>query len=397
MPVPAEYLIEASKLFPGGGEDPLSDCTVHVRDGVIAGVNASAGLENLPRIRCSVLAPGFIDIQINGAGDRQFNDAPDTTTLERMVAGAAKGGTAHLLATYITAPGSGYRQAMVAVERATKEKLPGLLGLHLEGPFINPGRPGIHPAEAIRPLSDEDLDILLGAGHYPRLITLAPEECAPGIIERLVRAGWRVFLGHSLASHELIQSRMAEGLSGATHLFNAMPPLAGREPGPVGAVLDGSLPFAGLIADGIHVHPANLALAYACAGPDRLCLVSDAMLTLGGTATEFSIGDKRIHLREGRLVDDQGTLGGAHLAMDEAVRNMIRMTDARPQDALAMASTTPARALGLEDELGFIRPGHRASFTICDADLKASATISDGVLLHYQTDSSQEDQWAVFS
>ncbi len=224
MPAPAEYLIEASKLFPGGGENPLSDCTVHVRDGVIAGVNASAGLENLPRIRCSVLASGFIDIQINGAGDCQFNDAPETRALERMVAGAAKGGTAHLLATYITAPGFCYRQAMDAVERATREKQPGLLGLHLEGPFISPGRPGIHPAEAIRPLDDEDLHALIASRPFPRLITVAPEECAPGRIECLAKAGWRVFLGHSLASYDLIQSRIAEGLSGATHLFNAMPP-----------------------------------------------------------------------------------------------------------------------------------------------------------------------------
>ncbi|KFB09309.1 N-acetylglucosamine-6-phosphate deacetylase [Nitratireductor basaltis] len=395
MPATAEYVLEASTIYPGGGEAPLSNCTVHVRDGLIAGIGASAGSQNLPRIRCSVLAPGFIDIQINGAGDGQFNDAPDTATLKRMVQGAAKGGTAHLLATYITAPGFGYRQAMEAVERAREGRLPGLLGLHLEGPFISPRRPGIHPAKAIRPLGDRDFDILLGSGDHPRLITLAPEECAPGAIERLASAGWRVFLGHSLASYELIQSRIAEGLSGATHLFNAMPPLAGREPGPVGAVLDGSLPFAGLIADGIHVHPANLALAYSCAGPDRLCLVSDAMLTLGGTATEFSIGDKRVHLRDGRLVDDQGTLGGANLAMDEAVRNMIRLTSARPQDALAMASTTPAKALGLENELGYIRPGHRASFTICDTDLKASATISDGVLLHREFDSRRDEQWAI--
>lgn len=397
MPTPTDFILDAATLYPGGGDAPLRERSVLVRDGRIAELGQKGAFDGLPRIAAAVAAPGFIDIQINGAGDRQFNDTPDRDGLSHMVRGAAKGGTAHLLATYITSPGTGYRTAMATVAEAVQDRLPGLLGLHLEGPFISPQRPGIHPPDAIREPGDEDLKALCVPASHPRLITLAPEECGPDIIAQLTAAGWRVFLGHSVADYETVQSAVAAGLAGATHLFNAMPPLSGREPGPVGAVLDGTLPFAGIIADGIHVHPANLALACDFAGRNRLCLVTDAMLTLGGTVTEFTIGTKTVHLRDGRLADADGRLGGAHLAMDEAVRNMIRFAGTPPQDALAMAATTPARALGLESELGRIAPGYRASFALCDDALSALATISDGVLLHGSPNFEKRETWAAFS
>lgn len=397
MPTATDFILDAATLHPGGGDAPLRDRAVLVREGRIADIGARGGFDGLPRVACEVAAPGFIDLQINGAGDRQFNDTPDRDGVGAMVRGAAKGGTAHLLATYITAPGQGYQTAMAAVADAVGAGVAGLLGLHLEGPFISPRRPGIHPPGAIRPLGADDLDALCIPADHPRLITLAPEECEAGTITRLTEAGWRVFLGHSAAGYDTVQRAAAAGLTGATHLFNAMPPVTGREPGPVGAVLDGTLPFAGIIADGIHVHPANIALARACAGRDRLFLVTDAMLTLGGSTTEFTIGEKTVHLRDGRLSDAEGRLGGAHLAMDEAVRNVIRFTSAAPQDALAMAATTPARALGLEAELGRIAPGYRASLTLCDDRLTARATISDGVLLHLSPEIEKRDPWAAFS
>ncbi|WP_323764027.1 N-acetylglucosamine-6-phosphate deacetylase [Marinovum sp.] len=397
MPTAPDFILEAATLFPGAGAEPLPDRSVLVRGGRIEALGARGAFDGLPRIACDVAAPGFIDIQINGAGDRQFNESPYRDGLSGMVQGAAKGGTAHLLATYITAPGLGYQTAMAAVSEAVRSGLPGLLGLHLEGPFISPQRPGIHPPGAIRQLDAEDLAALCTTADHPRLITLAPEECDADTIARLTEAGWRVFLGHSMADYETVERAVAAGMTGATHLFNAMPPLAGRAPGPVGAVLDGTLPLAGIIADGIHVHPANLALACAVAGWDRLCLVTDAMLTLGGTATEFTIGAKTVTLRGGRLADADGRLGGAHLAMDEAVRNMIRFAGLSPQQALAMAATTPARALGLEAELGRIAPGFRASLAICDDTLNATATISDGVLLHLSPEIEKRTQWAAFT
>lgn len=397
MPTATDFILDAATLHPGGGDAPLRDRSVLVRDGRITDLGARGAFDGLPRVACEVAVPGFIDIQINGAGDRQFNDSPDREGLRAMVAGAAKGGTAHVMATYITAPGQGYRTAMAAVAEAVAAGLPGMLGLHLEGPFISPQRPGIHPPDAIRGLDADDLSALCTPADHPRLITLAPEECAPETITRLTDAGWRVFLGHSVAEYETVQRAVAAGLTGATHLFNAMPPLTGRAPGPVGAVLDGTLPFAGIIADGIHVHPANLALAYANVGRDRLCLVSDAMLTLGGSTTEFTIGAKTVYLRDGRLADAEGRLGGAHLAMDEAVRNMIRFAGIAPQDALAMAATAPARALGLEAELGRIAPGYRASLALCDYRFTARATISDGVLLHLSPEIEKRETWVAFT
>lgn len=401
MPTPTDFVLDAATLYPGDGADPLPDRAVLVQGGRITALGAKGAFDGMRRIACAIAAPGFIDIQINGAGDRQFNDTTTMNGLRAMVAGAAKGGTAHVMATYITAPGTSYQAAMAAVGEGTRAGLPGLLGLHLEGPFISPDRPGIHPPDAIRQMEAADLAALCALAEHPRLITLAPEECAPETIAKLAGAGWQVFLGHSVATYETVQVAAAAGMSGVTHLFNAMPPLTGRAPGPLGTALDGTLPFAGIIADGIHVHPANLSLAYSCVGPSRLCLVTDAMLTLGGTTTEFSVGARRVYLREGRLADAEGRLGGAHLAMDEAVRNMIRFVGIRPQDALAMAATTPARALELEDELGRIAPGYRASFSIFNADFNARATISDGVLLHRDPGpasiEAEEVQWAAFT
>ena len=372
--------IRAAKLFDGAGDQPLSARTVVVEEGRVAAV--VSGDPALPAeatvLETPILAPGFVDLQINGAADVLFNDAPTPEAVAAIAAGARKGGAAHVLPTFITAGGQAYLAAMDAVRTAIDRGVPGVLGVHLEGPFLSPRRPGIHEALAIRPIAPDDLERLTADRAGIGLLTLAPEEQPAGTIARLAAAGWTVFAGHSEATHEAMSLAAGEGLRGVTHLFNAMRQIAPREPGVAGSALDDERLFAGIIADGHHVHPANLRLAAACLGADRLCLVTDAMPTLGGAKTSFTLAGKQIRLHDGRLTDADGTLAGAHLSMIDAVRTMMHHADLSLADALRMASATPAKALGLDHELGRIAHGYRAGMTLLDDGLDVQGVVVDG-------------------
>ncbi|MGI9416724.1 MAG: N-acetylglucosamine-6-phosphate deacetylase [Geminicoccaceae bacterium] len=375
--------IRAEKLFDGQVEQPLSAHTV-----VIEGAHINAVVTGDPALPADaavletpILAPGLLDLQVNGANDVLFNDAPTPETIATITAGGRMGGAAYSLPTFITAEDQAYLAAMKAVGAAIDRGAPGVLGVHLEGPFLSPKRPGIHDVSAIRPMMPDDLDRLTADHAGVQLITLAPEAQPPGTIARLADAGWAVFAGHSEASFDVMREAADEGLRGVTHLFNAMRQIGPREPGVVGSALDDERLFAGIIADGHHVHPANLRLAAACLGPERLCLVTDAMPTSGGHATSFTLGGKEIRLVDGRLTDADGTLAGAHLGMIDAVRNMMRLAGISLADALRMASTTPAKAIGLDRELGRIAPGFRAGFTLLDETLSVHGVVVDGRIL----------------
>ena len=369
--------IHADLLYEGGGQSALGDRLIEVAGGRIVAVRpaSEAPPEARPR-RFPIVAPGFIDLQINGGGGVLFNDAPSVETVARMAAAAREGGTAHLLPTFVTAPDAAYSDALAAVDGAIRAGVPGILGAHLEGPFLSPARPGIHPARHIRPMTGDDADRIAAFPH-PVLLTLAPEEVAPALLDRLVAAGVTVFAGHTEATAEQIAAAADRGLTGVTHLWNAMSQLQGRAPGVVGAALTDARLAAGLIADGIHVHPANLRLAAAMIG-DRLFLVTDAMATLGSDIGGFDLGGVPIRLKGGRLVSPDGTLAGAHLAMDAAVRNMMALGGVPAADALEMASGAAARAIGLGDALGRIAPGWRASLTCLDAGMHARSVMIDG-------------------
>jgi len=370
--------IAARRLFPGGGRPPEEDRIIEVSGGRIAWIRPQADAPPGPAPRVfDTVAPGFIDLQINGGGGLLFNDAPTPETIEMIARAARKGGTAHILPTFITDKGASYARAIDAVERAIATRVPGCLGIHLEGPFLSPKRPGIHPARHIRPLTAEDAD-RIGAARVPVLLTLAPEENPPDLVAGLVARGVRVFAGHTEATAEEIARAAEIGLSGVTHLWNAMSQLQGRAPGVVGAALTDRRLMAGIIADGLHVHPLNLRLA-AQEMDERLFLVTDAMATLGSNACGFDLGGVPVRLVEGRLVSPDGTLAGAHLAMDDAVRNMVSLAGVGVAQALDMASGRPAHALGLERELGRIEPGYRASLACLDAELHAVAVIVDGL------------------
>lgn len=376
--------IFARQLYDGVSDHLRSDQIIEIADGRITVVRPAttqdAHNQVLPEF--DLVAPGFIDLQINGAGDAQFNFDPTPEALRRIAAGARQGGTAYILPTFITALDRDYTRAITAVKTAIAQDEPGILGLHLEGPFLSHLRPGIHDPTAIRCMDDEDLQRLTTANVGALLLTVAPENLPAGALQQLTAAGIRVFAGHTEASADQMAQAEAEGLVGVTHLFNAMSQMTGREPGVVGATLASKKLFAGIIADGHHVDWRNVATA-ARLMPDRLCLVTDAMLTLSGQLTEFKLHSETIKLRDSRLTNKAGRLAGAHISMIESIRNIIDHTDISLPDALRLATANPACALGLNGEIGTVGPGYRASFTCLTQGLEVAAVMTDGLLLDH--------------
>jgi N-acetylglucosamine-6-phosphate deacetylase len=372
-------LLEARRVYDGTCEQPLPDQALLLQDGLIVAMGDAARAQGASAraLHADVVAPGFIDLQINGANGVLFNERTDAPSLDVLMLGARRGGTAYALPTFITATGQQYLAAMDACEQALNT-VPGVLGVHLEGPFLNPARAGIHARTAIRPLAAPDVQALCQRSMGQRVLTLAPECADPATLGKLRAAGWILLAGHTEAGWACMQSAKAAGLAGCTHLFNAMPPIQGREPGVVGAVLCDDALFATVIADGIHVHAANLQLAAQTLGDRRLCLVTDAMPTLGTNLAEFVLDGHTIYRTGNSLSDAQGTLAGAHLPMDQAVRNMVQLARCSVASALRMASTAPAHALGLSQSLGHIAIGYRAGLTLLDDALQAHAVVVDG-------------------
>jgi N-acetylglucosamine-6-phosphate deacetylase len=371
------HWILAHRLYEGGGALPLADILVEVEGERILSLRpATEAPEGVTPRTFPIVAPGFIDLQINGGGGVLFNDTPTVDGVRRIAIAARRGGTSHILPTFITDAGIRYADALDAVADAIALGVPGVLGVHLEGPFLAPTRPGIHPARFIRAMTDEDVARLSAFGH-PLLLTLAPEAQEATHLAQLRSGGVTLFAGHSEATIEDIARAADLGLSGVTHLWNAMSQLQGRAPGVVGAALTDRRLSAGIIADGLHVHPANLLLAASAMG-NRLFLVTDAMPSLGCDVAGFSVGGVPIRLEHGRLVSPDGTLAGAHLAMDEAVRNMVALAGVSVEVALDMASGRPASVLGLGDVFGRIAPGYRASLTCLDPGLHTIAVMVDG-------------------
>lgn len=372
--------ILARQLYDGVGDALRTDQVIEIEGGRVARIRpATAQDASDPRTReFDLVSPGFIDLQINGAGDTQFNFEPNAQALDRIAAGARQGGTAYILPTFITAHGQDYLRAITAVQDAISSGIAGIQGVHLEGPFLSPDKPGIHDPTAIRAMNDQDIDALTAAKAGVVLLTVAPETLPEGALARLTAAGVRVFAGHTNASADQVAKAEAEGLVGVTHLFNAMSQMTGREPGVVGAAFASRTLFAGIIADGHHVDWRNVATA-ARLMPDRLCLVTDAMLTLAGQLTGFDLHGVQITLANGRLANAEGRLAGAHISMVDSVRNMIAHAQCSIAQALRMATANPARALGMEAELGTLRAGGGATLTCLSQDLDVSAVMIDGI------------------
>ncbi len=349
-----------------------------VENGAVRAVTATDMLPECERIEIGMLAPGFVDVQVNGGGGVMFNDAPDVATLRRIGAAHARLGTTAILPTLISSDAATRSHALTAVREAIAAAVPGIAGLHLEGPFLAPSRRGIHPARAISALTGEDITQLTAGFPAPMLITLAPETVPVTAIRALCAAGRIVFAGHSEASFVEANAGLDAGISGTTHLYNAMSQLAARAPGLVGATLLRG--YAGIIADLLHVDAASIRIAYQMMGATRLFLVSDAMATTGSDAAGFEIDGNAITLVGGKLCDAQGTLAGAHLCMAQAVRNAVHHIGITPADALRMATHTPAEAIGLS-RYGRIAPDCRADFVELGDDLAVLRVWQNGEIV----------------
>jgi N-acetylglucosamine-6-phosphate deacetylase len=320
----------------------------------------------------TILAPGFIDLQVNGGGAVLLNDDPSPEAMRAIARTHRAFGTTALLPTLISDTREKMRRAIASARAAAGAD--GVLGLHLEGPFLNPARAGVHSREHIVRAGMIDLDHLREVANAGRsLITLAPECVPEGFVRELARAGLCVAAGHSEASAEIVMCAVDDGLTGVTHLFNAMPPFLGRAPGLAGAALAEKRLIAGLIVDGFHVDPVSVRAAFAAKGADGIALVTDAMPTVGASRAEFQLAGRRISLRDGRLVTAEGTLAGAHLDMASAVRNAVILCGVALEHALAAATLTPAHFLGLEQERGALVSGARADLVALGPGLRVTA------------------------
>jgi N-acetylglucosamine-6-phosphate deacetylase len=324
------------------------------------------------------LLPGFIDTQVNGGGGVLFNDAPTVETIAQIGAAHRPYGTTAFLPTLISDTLEQVDRAMRAVEQAMADGVPGVVGIHIEGPFLNPARKGTHDAARFLRLDDAAIRLLGSLSHGRTMVTLAPEMTTPDDIRALRDAGVIVSAGHTDADYATMRDAFAAGVTGVTHLYNAMSPLHHREPGVVGAVLDNRDAWVGIIVDGRHVDPVALRVALAARPHDRFMLVSDAMPTVGNATKTFMLQGKTIRVEDGVCVEEDGTLAGSDLDMAAAVRNAVRMLGLSVADAAMMAAGAPAAFLSLPDH-GTLRPGARADMVWLDTDLRPKATWIGGI------------------
>jgi N-acetylglucosamine-6-phosphate deacetylase len=359
----------------------VEDRVVLVEGGRIAGVvrridvPADAARHDLGG---RMLLPGFIDTQVNGGGGVLFGDSPSVETLRTIARAHARFGTTGFLPTLISGDLGQIRAAIAAVEAAMEAGVPGILGIHIEGPFLNPARKGIHDSANFRPLDTAAFEVLTAFKRGKTLVTLAPEQTTPDRIAALVKAGVIVAAGHSDATYAETRAALDHGVTGFTHLFNAMSPLRAREPGVVGAALEDAGSWCGIIADGHHVDPAALRIALAAKGPDKLMLVTDAMPSVGAATKTFVVQGRTITVVDGACRAPDGTLAGCDLDMATALRNAMRLMHVDLAEAVAMTSSNAAAFLGLERDIGAISAGRRANFVAADDALQISEVWIDG-------------------
>jgi N-acetylglucosamine-6-phosphate deacetylase len=373
------HALLAERVFDGC--DWHVEASVAIRDGRVVGIGPWSEVpSDWPQTRLPVgafLAPGFIDLQVNGGGGVLLNDQPTPEGMRAIARAHRRYGTTGCLPTLISDSREHMRTAIAAARSIGGRD--GILGLHLEGPFISPRRPGVHPPDQIAEARGDDLEELCElAGAGRSLVTLAPECVPAGFVRTLASSGVRISIGHSEASAAVVMQAVADGATGVTHLFNAMPPLSARAPGIIGAALAEPRLTASLIVDGVHVDPVAVRTAFAAKGADRIALVTDAMPTVGTSRDRFELSGRTIKLDDGRLTTDEGTLAGAHLDMASAVRNAVTLAQLPLEDALRAASLTPARFLGMDKERGALIAGARADLVALSKDLHVIASWVDG-------------------
>lgn len=360
-------VISGARLFTG--EVFLDDHALVIDNGIIQDIIAESDIHlATPQLKLNggILAPGFIDIQINGGGDILFNNNTTLAGLYRIVEGHRRYGTTGMMPTLISDIHDVIEQGVNAVKNAVNEQMPGILGVHIEGPFFSPNRRGIHSASRLRRPGAGDIDWLCALPPLRTIVTLAPEQTSSGQIRQLSEAGILVCAGHTDALSEEVADALQQGLRGFTHLFNAMRPLQGREPGVVGAALDDHTSWCGIIADGYHVSPQALRLAITTKPRGKIVLVTDAMATVGGHKKSFTIYDETIYERNGKLLNAEGKLAGSAIGMIDAVRFTSECAGIALEECLRMASLYPAQFLQLESSLGLLQKGYQADLVHFD-------------------------------
>jgi N-acetylglucosamine-6-phosphate deacetylase len=375
-----KYALVGARIFTG---DEFLDAHAVVIDGeqisAVCSINDLAVEIPKVNLKGGLLAPGFIDVQINGAGGAFFTQTPTLDTLKRMSSALLPLGTTSFLPTVISAPADVYQKAQHAVNAAMDDGLNSVLGIHIEGPFFTPSKRGCHPASAIRACDPADLQQLTAPHQGVRLITLAPDIVSPEVIRQIVNAGNIVALGHSDASYEAAIAACDAGASGFTHLYNAMRNATGREPGMVGAALDRADTWCGIIADGHHVHFASVRIALAAKGAGNVIFVSDAMSPLGSDNKSFTLDGEEITERNGRLINADGRLAGSAISLIDAVRVGHQHIGISLDECLRMASLYPAAILGKSSALGRIAPHYFADLVLISDDLAVRETYKRGL------------------
>jgi N-acetylglucosamine-6-phosphate deacetylase len=362
-------IINACVLTPKGF---VRGQSVLIRNGQIAAIchdaDRPAGIRVERDLGGLRLVPGFIDVQVNGGGGVLLNDEPTVQTIATIGAAHRRFGTTGFFPTLISDNLEVMARAIRAVDEAIEAGVPGVLGIHLEGPFLNPQKRGVHDLDKFISLGPDEVELMASLQHGKTIVTLAPEMTTPDRIRALRDKGVVVSAGHTLASYDEAKRALDAGLTGFTHLFNAMRPLDSREPGVIAAALEDTRAWCGLIADGHHVHPAMVRLAIRAKTDKQIFLVTDAMPSVGASRKDFALGAMDIAVAGGKCVTGDGTLAGSDLDMISAVRNIMEFLDLDLAGAVRMASQAPAGFIGMGDRLGQISPGYQADLLMLSED-----------------------------
>ena len=372
------YALTNCKIYTGS--DVLSEHALIIENDLIQSIVPAADLPSgieVKDLAGANVSPGFIDLQLNGCGGVMLNDEITAETMQIMHKANLKSGCTSFLPTLITSSDEDMRSAISAARDYHAQYQNQSLGLHLEGPYLNVMKKGIHSVDYIRPSDTSMVDFICENADVVAKVTLAPELNDPEHIEKLRNAGIVVSIGHTNATYAEARKGFEAGITFATHLFNAMTPMVGREPGVVGAIYDTPDVYAGIIADGFHVDYANIRIAHKIKG-EKLVLVTDATAPAGANMDYFIFVGKKVYYRDGKCVDENGTLGGSALTMIEAVENTVEHVGIALDEALRMATLYPAKAIGVDGYLGRIKKGYIANLTIFDRDFNVKATVVNG-------------------
>jgi N-acetylglucosamine-6-phosphate deacetylase len=366
------FTVFVKKVFTGSGV--LNDQLITCDKGKIISVENNTG-ENASH-KCECISAGFMDIHINGGAQYYFSESPNTRSLKDIEDSCLEEGTLYTLPTLITSPTENIFKGIEAV-REYKNKYPdtGIIGLHLEGPFLHPAKRGAHMEKFLQKPTDELLKRIISEGEgIVKMMTIAPELFNDEQLEMLIASGITISAGHSNATYEQAQYAFEKGITLVTHLFNAMSAFTHRAPGLIGAAFDNENVYTPVILDGDHSHFASASIAYKVK-KDKFFIISDALF-VGGKVTEFKWGEYDAKLIDGKYINSEGNLTGAVISMGDAVRNAVNKLNIPLDEAIQMATLRPAVAIGISGNYGKIAPGYPARFTVFDERLQQFSSLT---------------------